>query len=491
METALPDFIGTFAGLRVAVVGESVLDSYLEGTTGRLCHEAPVPIVAIESRSNIPGGAANAAVNARRLGAEVSLVSVVGDDADSQLLRSAMRHRGLSCEHLLTDQGRQTLAKHRVVSDGQMLVRFDQGTTAPISGEVEERLLEEFAREFLESDAVIVSDYGHGIVTRRLIDALRDLQASSPRVLVIDSRRNLSAYRHVQATAVKPNYREAMRLLGLDDAESMTNRVECMARHGRRILERTGAQIATVTLDRDGAILFERGRPPYRTYAKTSRAACACGAGDTFVSALTLALASGAHPPAAVELASAAAAVVVGKANTADCSADELYEYVSDAGKYAPDAARLATRLAVHRQAGRKIVLTNGCFDILHRGHIAYLNQAKSLGDVLIVGVNTDRSIARLKGPQRPINPLEDRVGVLSGLSAVDYIVAFDEDTPCELVRAIRPDVFVKGGDYTLDTLPEASVVAECGGTVQILPYLDDRSTSKIIQRIQQHDASC
>ncbi len=252
------------------------------------------------------------------------------------------------------------------------------------------------------------------------------------------------------------------------------------------IHEQTGARIVAVTLDADGAIILERGRPPYRTYARPTHHSRAAGAGDTFAAALALGLAAGAETPAAADLASAAAAVVVGRDGTAACSSRELRERIAAGDKPVDDPSDLAARLSEHRRQGRRIVFTNGCFDILHRGHISYLSLAKSLGDVLVVGVNSDDGIRRLKGPSRPINALEDRMGVLAALSCVDLIVPFDEDTPCELIRVVRPDVFVKGGDYTRDRLPEAAIVEELGGAVQILPYLADRSTTDMIERIRR-----
>jgi D-beta-D-heptose 7-phosphate kinase/D-beta-D-heptose 1-phosphate adenosyltransferase len=257
-----------------------------------------------------------------------------------------------------------------------------------------------------------------------------------------------------------------------------------VSRHGRRLLEVTGAQIAAVTLDADVAVFFERGRPPYRTYARAAAHSRAAGAGDTFVATLGLALGAGANVAEAAELASAAAAVVVGKDGTATCSTPELRAAIEPGDKIVADVEALAARLEAHRRSGRRIVMTNGCFDILHRGHIAYLNRAKTLADVLVVGVNSDRSVTRLKGPGRPINTLADRVEVLAALSAVDYIVPFDEDTPIELVRVVRPNVFVKGGDYTAARLPEASVVEALGGRVDILPWVEDQSTTSIIDRI-------
>jgi len=344
-------------------------------------------------------------------------------------------------------------------------------------------LIARLAELFPRSDAIVISDYGYGTLTPGMLVALAALQAEHPRVIVVDSK-NLMAYRDVGVTAIKPNYAEAIELLGLSEAENSPHRAETIANGGNRLLAMTGAQVAAVTLDTDGAILIERDSAPYRTYARPRPHANAAGAGDTFLCALALAIAAGADTPAAAEIASAAAAIVVGKAGTVACSAAALRAALAVDGKYPTDLGRLLARIELYRQQGRRVVFTNGCFDILHRGHIDYLNQAKALGDVLIVGVNSDSSVRRLKGPTRPINTLEDRAQVLAALSCVDHLIAFEQDTPIQLIRALRPDVFVEGGDYTRADLPEAPVVEQIGGVVQILPYLPDRSTSSIIARI-------
>jgi D-beta-D-heptose 7-phosphate kinase/D-beta-D-heptose 1-phosphate adenosyltransferase len=481
---ALAPLLERFPALGVLVVGEAMLDAYLHGTSGRLCREAPVPIVAVDGRVDVPGGAANAAVNARALGARVSMLSVVGDDAEGVAVGATLAARGVDAADVLVDPRRRTLAKHRVFAGAQMLVRFDSGTTGRVERAREGALVERLGARFAAHDAVVVSDYGYGIVTPRVIAALGELQAAAPRIIVVDSK-TLAAFRGVGVTAVKPNYDETVRLLGGRAAARGAARADVVARYGPRLLEVTGAQIAAVTLDTDGALFFERGRAPYRTYARPADHTRAAGAGDTFTSALALALAAGADVAAAAEIASAAAAVVVDKEGTATCSLAELRGYVAGEAKLAPGVPALLERLDVLRRAGRRIVLTNGCFDILHSGHIGYLNAAKTLGDVLVVGVNSDASVRRLKGPERPINPLEERAAVLAGLSAVDHVVAFDEDTAVALCAAVRPDVFVKGGDYTRERLPEAAVVATQGGQVRILPYLRDRSTSSIIERVR------
>lgn len=482
--SSLSQLIDGFARLNVLVVGEAMLDTYLEGTTRRFCPEAPAPIVTLAGRSDVPGGAANTAANARALGGKVSLLSVVGTDTDGELLREVLAQRGVNTACLLSHPGRRTLSRRRVTASGQILLRLDEGSTEPLDRDSEQTLIDKLARLYPEADAVIVSDYRYGILTPRIVRTLADLQRRGAKVLVADSRR-LGAFRDLGLTAVKPNYEEAVELLGGRALEGFCVRADGVAACGERLLELTGARIAAVTLDSEGALVFERDRPVYRTYAQAARS-CVAGAGDTFTACLALALAAGASTTAAAELASGAAAVVVGKQRTAICSAQELREYVSAEGKCLGNLHRVQSRVEFYRQQGRKIVFTNGCFDILHRGHITFLHRAKSLGDVLIVGVNSDDSIRRLKGPNRPINTLEDRVQVLAALSCVDHLVAFEESTPCNLIRAIRPHIFVKGGDYTRERLPEAPLVEELGGVVQILPYIQDRSTTRMIQRIKE-----
>jgi D-beta-D-heptose 7-phosphate kinase/D-beta-D-heptose 1-phosphate adenosyltransferase len=289
------------------------------------------------------------------------------------------------------------------------------------------------------------------------------------------------------------------------------SRAEQIKPYEEKLLNLTGAKIAAVTLDAEGAMIFEHGSQPYRTYAQPTAESRTSGAGDTYSSALTLALAAGAATPLAADFAAAAAAVVVRKEGTSTCSAEELREFLSKVEehrednrentssspsspsssssppeKYIPDSNQLRSLVASYRNAGHKIVFTNGCFDILHAGHVSYLNRAKALGDILIIGVNSDDSIRRIKGANRPINPLEDRIQVLGGLGCVDYLITFNEDTPIDLIRLVQPDVYVKGGDYTKETLPEAPVVEQYGGIVELLPFVENRSTTRIIERVCQ-----
>ena len=472
--------INAWQKLTVLVIGEAMLDSFFEGTSIRFCQEAPVPVVDINDRRDVPGGAANTAANVASLGAKAVFLSVVGDDHEGDRLKQILRQRGIATEYLLT-ASRATLAKQRVLAASQLVVRFDQGSTEAIAADVEQELIERLVILFPECDAVIVSDYGYGILTPRIIKTLANLRADRPGVLVVDSKR-LEAYREVGATAVKPNYDEATRLLNLPKLTG-SERIKQIEANREALLTLTGAKLAAVTLDADGAIIFERDRPPFRSEATPTSNIRATGAGDTYASALTLALAAGADSQTAALLAAAATAVVVSQVGTTTCSAVGLRQFLS--GKLI-DRTDLALLVQQLHSTSKRIVFTNGCFDILHSGHVTYLEQAAALGDILIIGVNSDESVRGLKGASRPINPLGDRLTVLSALASVDYVVPFAESTPIELIKIVRPDIYVKGGDYTPQTLPEAPIVQELGGVVKILPFVSDRSTTSLINRIRQ-----
>ena len=323
MSLSTAHVLNQFSGLSVLVIGEAMLDSYLNGTTERLCREAPVPVVDLTGRTDVPGGAANTAVNLAALGAKVHFLSVVGDDAEGEILKQSLQERGIDSSYVLTQPGRRSLLKQRIVANSQLLARLDQGHTDPISPASEQALMDRLNELFETVQAVIISDYGYGILTPRLLEGLGRLQAAAPRVVVADAK-NLAAYRSVGLTGAKPNYGEALRLLNLVEP---TDRVTELARHADRFLECTGAKIVALTLDTDGALIFERGWPVGRTFSPPAPHSQATGAGDTYVSALTLALAAGATTAIAAEVAAAAATIILTKEGTAACDLHELKQH--------------------------------------------------------------------------------------------------------------------------------------------------------------------
>ncbi len=480
-----------FRRVKLLVVGDVMLDRYLWGSSQRLCREGPVAIVEVEAVDDRPGGAGNVAANAAALGATTRLLTSDGDGAESDAIRLALAEAGVDAD-LFVSPGRPTLIKHRLMADDQLLARFDLGQARPLGDGLERELAERLGRLFDEADAVIVSDYGYGVCSAALRATLAARHSATPKTLLVDAR-SPGLYREVGATVSKPNHSEAVQLLGVPPA-SGPSRAEQIEEQADRLLESTGAQLVVVTLDEDGAVILERGQAPQRVAPRPAAARGAVreangptlstGAGDTFGTAFALAVAAGADAVAAAEIASAAAAVVVGKPGTAVCSLEELQLQLGGEQKVA-SLESVTAKADLYRRRGMRIVLTNGCFDILHRGHVAYLNRAKLLGDVLVVGVNSDHSVRRLKGRGRPVNPLDDRLHVLAALGCVDHVVPFDEETANRLVEAVRPDVYVKGGDYTREMLAEAETVERHGGAVEFLDYVEDRSTTKLIELIQ------
>jgi len=442
-----------------------------------MAQEAPVPVVSVEQIEDAPGGAANCAVNLAALGAQVRLLGVTAADPAGTTLTGALLRYGVDTDGLVIARGRRTAVKRRVMTGGQIVARFDEESRTPVPRDVEDELVE-LVRTFAPSaDLVIACDYGGGVCTEAVREALRDLPT-----LIVDAH-DLEPWKDCHPLAVLPNYGEVHRLLGESNHENHHNgeRVDFLTRESERLLEATGAQMVVTTLDGDGALPHPGGREPHRTYAKPAPNRMSTGAGDTFTATFALALASGSPPEEAADLAQTAAGVVVRRPGTAVCTWHDLLEAVQPEAVLAPE--RLAPLLDEVRERGRTVVFTNGCFDVLHRGHVAYLEQAKQLGDVLVVALNSDASVSRLKGPKRPVNTLEDRAAVLRGLGSVDHITVFEEDTPVDLIRLLRPDVYVKGGDYHTDLLTEAPVVRELGGEVQVLDYVPDQSSTSIINR--------
>ncbi len=477
--------IEKFKDMRVLVLGDAMLDVYLKGSAERLCREAPVPIVSIKNTELVPGGAANTAFNLAALGAHVSFLSVIGRDVEGENLLSALKNHTISTENIFIDKKRQTLTKKRILADSQLLVRFDYGTTTDIRDEYEDDVINRLLDLYETQDAVIISDYGYGVLTEKIISLIGKLQQQVSTHLIIDSK-HLENFTGLSPTLIKPNYQEALTLLGLSTKKSSGHRAKQITEYREKILGITHAETAAITLDTEGAIIFDKKGTTYRTYANPVENAKAAGAGDTYTSAFALALAANADIATCAEIAAAASGVITQKLGTTVCTYDELVSSVIQQTKFITNRNFLSQIVESYRKNNKKIVFTNGCFDILHSGHVSYLNTAKSLGDILIVGVNSDESVARLKGPTRPINKLTDRMNVLSALSSVDNVISFHEDTPINLIEIIKPDVFVKGGDYTEETLPEAPLVRKYGGKVEILPYIKDHSTTNIIRRIHE-----
>lgn len=489
---SLVDVVRGFRSLRVLVIGDAMLDSYVEGTAARLCSEGPVPVVRTRSERHLPGGAANTAANLRALGADVMFLGIVGNDHGGSLLQSALEAARVDAGWLVVDSAATTLRKQRIIADGQYVVRVDDGDTLACSPVGQHALIERLDHAFTLADVVVVSDYGYGACPDHLIARLVELRTARPIPLVVDSKQ-LRRFATARATIVTPNHVEARLLVegGQISREGQAS-VSEMTDVGTRLLREIDAEITAVTMASDGVVLVSRDGVIGHVPAHQVPNPADVGAGDTFSSALALALASGAEPLAAVRIGIDAAGIAVAKPGTSVVDHQELLQRVSlrelasdsVARTQRGEVERLVERLLTERLRGRTVVFTNGVFDILHAGHVRFLREAKALGDVLIVGVNSDRSAARLKGKSRPINHERDRLALISALDAVDHTVLFDEDTPEAMIRALRPDIHVKGGDYERVELPEEQAVVAGGGRVVILPLAGELSTSDIVDRI-------
>lgn len=467
----------------VTVVGDAMLDGWWSGTIERFCREAPAPVVDIRRRDYAAGGAANTAVNLAALGARVRMCGLIGTDDAGRRLRAILDAAGVDTADLVQDEQVVTTTKYRILSGDQVMLRLDdthdQLPAAAIAG---------FAARVpvavAGADAVVVCDYGSGTLGGKVRDALVRAGTLDPGSLVVVDAHDPAAWSALRPDIVTPNAQEAAQVLATR-LDPRSDRAAAVALRRAELLAVTNAGAVVVTLDRDGTVLVGRDGEQHRTWARPATEKQASGAGDTFVASLTAARASGLPLSTSLDLAQAAADVVVHRPGTSVCTTADLTGHLQQVADTALATEDLLQKIEGDRAAGKRIVLTNGCFDVLHRGHTRYLNQAKQLGDILVVALNDDDGVRRLKGPDRPINPIGDRAGIIASLSCVDYVTVFGTDTLVPLIELLRPDVYAKGGDYTAQMLEETPAVEACGGRVSILDYVPERSTAAVVRRIR------
>jgi len=484
MKKEIKNTIEDFKNLKILVVGDAVLDTYVYGTTDRICREAPVPVFNKQDEKFCCGGAANTAINLAALGAETYFLTVIGKDSNGKELLDLLHKHHVHCEYILKDKTRKTIAKKRVIASSNIILRLDEGTVSDINENLENDLLQRFFEVEDFVDAILLSDYGFGVLTDRFIKSVKNITSSFSKPIVVDSK-DLKRFKSIHPVAVKPNYEEYLKLLNLPKV-AKNKRMEQVFKNADAVLKSSGAENVVVTLDSDGVALVRKGKKPHYISCVPRESKNTIGAGDTFISALTLGIASNLPTETATEIAAAAAAIVVQKDGTTLCSNMQLQSYFNAIPKYITTTEELLNIIKELREEGKKIVFTNGCFDLIHKGHIALLNKARTEGDVLIVGVNDDESVKKVKGNDRPVNILEDRITVLAGLQSIDYLIAFAEESPLQLIKAVHPDVFVKGADYTERSIPEMPLLKKLGCEVKIIPHTSDISTTDIIQRINE-----
>jgi D-beta-D-heptose 7-phosphate kinase / D-beta-D-heptose 1-phosphate adenosyltransferase len=484
MKEELKNRIRNFNNYKVLVIGDAILDTYIRGSSDRLCREAPVPVINIREQEHDCGGAANTAINVAALGAETYFMTVIGKDQNGRELMEALKRNGVKTEYVIRDSGRETLAKKRIIASSSILLRIDEGSNGPVNDVCSIEMNSIIRKLYKKIDAIIISDYGYGIISSSLIKNLEKLRVKKDKVLIVDSK-ELQKFRTLCPTAVKPNYEETIKLLNLPKLEEH-DRVNQVLENGKKLMEVTGALHVTATIDADGTVLFEKGKKPYRIFTVPQEHKKAIGAGDTFISALTLSFCAGMQGRQAVDTASAAAAVIIRKEGTEVCSAEELLSEFYEKTKYVTNVDTLGKNIRNHKKDGKKVVFTNGCFDILHIGHVNFLNEAKKLGDILVVAINSDESIKKIKGEDRPINSLEDRIVVLTAVDSIDYLISFEDENSSALIKILKPDIFVKGGNYEIGSIEEAETVRKTGGEIKIIPILIKQSTTKLIRKIRK-----
>lgn len=467
----------------ILVIGDLMIDHYLWGSCDRISPEAPVQVVNVKKENSVLGGAGNVINNLVSLGSSVEVISVIGDDSVANELKTLLSNIGVSFDNLVVEKGRKTSKKSRLMASNQQVLRYDSESVDEISKNSSNKILEILEKNIKNYSAIILSDYKKGVLTTTLTQEIIKL-ANKYKIKVLADPKGKDFSKYKGAYTLTPNKKEAMEATNIDikDEKSL---VEAL----KSLKQNCNLEVSLITLSEQGIAIFDDELFTSPTAAR--EVFDVTGAGDTVIASITFALSCGVDIKKALYFANLAAGVVVGKIGSATASLDEIYEYESQLNKSSSSShiktfdeiEKLAKKL--HSQ-GKKIVFTNGCFDILHVGHVKYLEEAKSYGDVLILGLNADSSVRKLKGESRPINTQDDRAYILASLESVDYVVIFEEETPYELIKLIKPHVLVKGGDYEGKEVVGQDIADE----LKLVQFVDGKSTTNTIKRINEN-AKC
>jgi D-beta-D-heptose 7-phosphate kinase / D-beta-D-heptose 1-phosphate adenosyltransferase len=472
--------IDRLAEASVLVVGDVLLDRFIEGHVTRISREAPVPVFRLGTSRAYPGGASNVAANILAYGGAVNLVGLTGEDAAAVELAELCAGFHRLTPHLIAEADRRTTVKTRYLSNWRQLFCVDAEDTRPASTQTRERIVATAKAALDGVDAVVISDYARGALNEATIAALIADARRAGKPVVIDPRRS-DARAFAGASLITPNIEEMLQFTGIRVDSDATAEAACTA-----VLATAAIDAVLLTRGADGMTLAERDRAPLHVRAETRRVFDVTGAGDTVVATLAAALATASSLADAVRLANTAAGIAVAKPGTATVLPQELRRALGELrAEGTHSRAEAVEHVALWKEVGLKVGFTNGCFDLLHRGHLHSLEQAARRADRLVVGLNADASARRLKGPDRPVQDAATRAAVLDALRFVDLVVIFDEDTPEELVRALKPDMLFKGSDYADREIPGAAFVEANGGKVELLPLLEGYSTSGTVERVR------
>lgn len=483
LESTAAHWLAAFSGCRVLVLGDLMLDRYVTGEVRRISPEAPIPVLRAEQRRAVLGGAGNVAANIASLGARAELIGLIGTDAAGAECASLLAAHPAIAARLVRSATRPTTVKTRFMSGGHQLLRLDEEVSEPADAEAQAGLLAAFAAALQGAGAVVLSDYGKGVLCDTVLRGAIDAAAAAGVPVIADPKRpDFACYRGV--AVLTPNVLEVSAATGIAAATDAG-----AAEAGARALAASGAAAVLVTRSERGMTLVRPDAPPLHVPARARAVADVSGAGDTMAAALAIGLACGAPLPEAASLANAAAGLAVTKPGTATVSHAELaaalhrHEWLAIDEKVA-DLDTALDRIAAWRRQGLSIGFTNGCFDLIHPGHVRLLARARAVCDRLVVALNSDASVRRLKGPDRPVQNETARATVMASIASADLVMLFEEDTPERLIRAVLPDVLIKGADYTLDQVVGADIVQANGGRVALIPLEEGHSTTGTIKRI-------
>lgn len=469
---------------KILILGDLMLDEHIWSKVNRVSPEAPVPVADVQSISLVPGGCGNVAANVKTLGATPILVSVIGKDSSGAKLLNALKVQEINIDNIIVDQFRPTILKSRIIANSQHVVRVDREEKNEIESHLKKAALASLKKLVPTCDAIVISDYGKGMASKELCKALIKFAKKHKKPIAVDPKgTNYNKYR--SATIITPNLKEAKKAAKIFESNEVA-----IQRMGSQLLSKNGTKYILITRGKDGMTLFGKTKKPQNVAAVPKEVYDITGAGDTVIATLTLALSAKIDILDAVILANFAASVAVSKIGTTPVAYEELEERLEDKSHISQkirNRRELKVVIEKEKKLGKKIVFTNGCFDVLHLGHIRYLKEAKKHGDILVIGLNSDTSVKKLKGKNRPYTPELERAEILAALECVDYITVFSENTPVELISLLKPDVHVKGGDYQKKDLPEAKVVKKYGGKVVIVREIKGKSTTKLIEKVRKN----
>jgi len=463
---------------KILVVGDLMIDHYLWGSSERISPEAPVPVVNVDSESTVLGGAGNVINNLNALGAVVDVISVIGECETSKELKDLLCDIKIETQYLITQKNRVTSKKSRIIAAQQQVVRYDLESTSEINNKSQVAILKVFKKIVNNYDVILLSDYGKGVLTFELTQSLISIANENKKKLLVDPK-GLDYSKYEGAYLLTPNKKEASEATNIIIKDN-----ESLAKSIRILKDNIDLTVSLITLSEKGVAIFDNELRIHPTVAR--EVFDVTGAGDTILASLGFALSCNKDIDEAIKFANLASGVVVGKIGSATATLNEIIEYESSLNKSTSDEHiktwdEISSIISELKNNDKKIVFTNGCFDILHIGHVKYLEKAKKFGDILILGLNSDDSTHRLKGKNRPINTQDDRAYILASLEVVNYVVIFNEDTPLDLIKLIKPDVLVKGGDYEGKEVVGQDIAKE----LKLVQFIDAKSTSKTIKKIK------